>query len=219
MDKKEFKTGFVLEDIPATLAWLTDLLLEVFPGIEVQTAPAIAPARRVLAHYQPQIALVDLGLPDGSGVDIIRQLNKSAPDCQIIVTTLYADDQHLFPALRAGAHGYLLKDQPREKIKAGLEQMVSGEPPLSPVIAQRLLRVFSAQTQDASVDGRLSPRETEVLTLVAKGLRLPELVEKLGITRNTAAGYIKSVYRKLKVSSRAEATLEATRMGLVNPNL
>lgn len=216
MTPNDYQKGFVLEDIPATLAWLSDLLQEVFPLMEVQTAPAIAPARRLLATYRPQLALVDLGLPDGSGVDIIRLLAKNAPDCQIIVTTLYADDQHLFPALRAGAHGYLLKDQPREKIKAGLEQMAAGEPPLSPVIAQRLLRVFSAQAPQEGEEAKLSPRETEVLTLVAKGLRLPELVEKLGVTRNTAAGYIKSIYRKLNVSSRAEATLEAARMGLVN---
>ncbi|MEK6806445.1 MAG: response regulator transcription factor [Pseudomonadota bacterium] len=214
------KTALVLEDVAAASQWLTQMLAEVFPGIEVRTAATLAQARRLTRGFKPDIALVDLGLPDGSGVELIERLAREAPDCQCIVTTLFADDQHLFPALRAGARGYLLKDQPREHLQDGLRRIVAGEPPLSPAIAQRLLRVFQAGTRpNASADEKLSARETEVLTLLAKGLPLAELAEKLGITRNTSASHVKAIYRKLNISTRAEAALEAARMGLVNTQI
>ncbi|MGH9510447.1 MAG: LuxR C-terminal-related transcriptional regulator, partial [Terriglobales bacterium] len=158
--------------------------------------------------------------PDGSGVDLIRSILQVHPLCQCIVTTIYADDLHLFPALRAGAAGYLLKDQPKERVVAALRGIASGEPPLSPVIAQRLLRVFGQdQASSSDQENPLSTRERETLVLIAKGFKLPEVAEQLGVTRNTAAGFIKSIYRKLNISSRAEATLEAARMGLVNTRL
>lgn len=209
--------GLIVEDVTATAEWLTTLLEEAFPGLQVQVAHTLAAARRSLADRSPDIALVDLGLPDGSGVDLIRELGRSVPDCRCIVTTIYADDQHLFPALHAGAQGYLLKDQPKPRVLSALQGILNGEPPLSPAIAQRLLKVF-ASPQGPSEDD-LSPRERETLTLIAKGCKLPEVSELMGVTRNTAAGYIKAVYRKLKVSSRAEATLEAARMGLVRTEL
>lgn len=211
------RTGLIVEDVIATADWLSTLLEEAFDGLQVQVAHTLAAGRRSLADQTPDIALIDLGLPDGSGVDLIRELGRSAPDCRCIVTTIYADDQHLFPALHAGAQGYLLKDQPKPRVLAALQGILAGEPPLSPAIAQRLLRVFAAPITEA--EDELSPRERETLTLIAKGCKLPEVSELLGVTRNTASGYIKAVYRKLKVSSRAEATLEAARMGLVRTEL
>lgn len=214
------QTALVLEDVRAAAVWLAQMLEDVFPNIEVRVAETLAQSRKLTLGFKPDIALVDLGLPDGSGVELIEQLGRDAPHCQCIVTTLFADDLHLFPALRAGARGYLLKDQPREHIQDSLRRIVSGEPPLSPAIAQRLLRVFQADTRtNTNADERLSARETEVLTLLAKGLQLAELAEKLGITRNTAATHVKAIYRKLKISTRAEAALEAARMGLVRTQI
>jgi len=214
------KEGLVVEDLPTTADWLATMLREAFPDIAVRVARSLREARQAVAQAPPDIALVDLGLPDGSGVDLIRELGAQHNGCHCIVTTIYADDRHLFPALRAGAGGYLLKDQPKEKVIQALRGIAAGEPPLSPSIAQRLLRVFDQPAQEtADAECKLSPRENETLTLIAKGFKLPEVADKLGVTRNTAAGFIKSVYRKLKVSSRAEATLEAARRGLVNPRL
>ena len=213
------KHSIVVEDLPSSSRWLSQALAEAFAGIEVRTAASLAQARALLREGLPQIALIDLGLPDGSGVELIAQLARSAPECQCIVTTIFADDIHLFPALRAGAQGYLLKDQPREKIVQALKGIVAGEPPLSPVIARRLLNVFTPAAAAASEEARLTPRERETLTLIAKGCKLPEVAQRLAVTRNTAAGFIKSVYRKLNVSSRAEATLEAARMGLVRTQI
>ncbi len=214
------KTGLVVEDVSAAAQWLGLMLEEAFDGIAVQVCATRAAGISVGREHAPDIALIDLGLPDGSGIDVIRDLCKRHPACHCIVTTIYADDQHLFPALRAGARGYLLKDQPKERVIQSLRGIVGGEPPLSPVIAQRLLRVFGTdQHREDRSEASLSPRERETLILIAKGMKLPQVAEHLGVTRNTAAGFIKSVYRKLEVSSRAEATLEAARMGLVGTEL
>lgn len=212
------KTGIVVEDVPAARDGLAAVLNEAFPGIAVSTAGNVRDGRALLRGLQPDIALVDLGLPDGSGVQIIEQLARDLPSCRCVVTTIFADDVHLFPALRAGAQGYLLKDQPRLRMVQALQGIVSGEPPLSPVIARRLLKVFAPE-EPAAPDARLSPRERETLSLIAKGYKLPEVAAQLGITRNTAADFVKSIYRKLNVSSRAEATLEAARLGLVKTTI
>ena len=132
-----------------------------------------------------------------------------------MVATVFDDDAHLFPALRAGATGYVLKDQPAETLAAMLTGIVSGQPPLSPSIARRLLQHF--QPAPATPASQLTPRETEVLRLIAKGLTIAEVGELLGISRHTAADYVKEVYRKLSVGNRAEAALEATRLGLLEP--
>src|SRR5690606_32736148 len=124
-----------------------------------------ADARRWLKEGgTPDVALIDLALPDGNGVDLIQQLSASRPDCTLIVSTLYADDTYLFPALRAGAQGYLLKDETPERIAAALRGILHGEPPLSPSIAHRLLRMVKQPTED---NVSLTAREREVLTLVA----------------------------------------------------
>ncbi len=212
--------GLVLEDQPPLAQWLVATLEECFPGIRVAHAPTLAAGLWLAAAESPDIALVDLGLPDGSGIELIRELAAHHPACHVVVTTIYADDQHLFSALRAGAQGYLLKDQPRDKTVQALRGIAAGEPPLSASIARRLLRVFGAEPPSAeAADKRLTPRETETLSLIAKGYKIAEVATALGITRNTAHEFVKSVYRKLKVSSRAEATLEATRLGLVNPHI
>lgn len=211
------KHGLIVEDLPASATWLAEALQTAFPDIQARTVGTLNDAQVAVAEQLPDIALVDLGLPDGSGTDLIRSLAALAPRCTTIVSTVYADDRHLFPALRAGASGYLLKDQPREAVIRALQGIAAGEPPLSPKIAKRLLQMFASQPVTA--DNPLTDRETEVLTLVAKGYRLPDLASQLGVSRHTVASHIKAIYRKLNISSRAEATLEAARLGLVNAQL
>lgn len=209
--------ALLLEDLPEVALWLRTLLDTHFPGIAVHHAASMGDARRLLdSGLQPQLALVDLGLPDGDGTQLIRPLASRCPDCTIVVTTLFGDDAHVFPALRAGAHGYLLKDQPEERLGAALDGILRGEPPLSPSIARRLLRAFQPTVPEATPELEiLTAREREVLTLASKGCRLPELAEKLAISRHTVSDHLKAIYRKLNVNSRAEATLEAARLGLV----
>lgn len=209
--------ALIVEDRLATARALERLLAEQFPDVQVRTVGGVAEALACLKTWGPDLALIDLGLPDGSGVQIIEHLSANQPACFRVVTTIFADDVHLFPALRAGANGYLLKDQPAAQLGKALKGILNGEPPLSPAIARRLLQVFNPEPDETGV--KLSPRERETLILIAKGCRLREVAEQLGVTRNTAAGYLKSVYRKLDVSSRAEATLEAVRRGLVGSSI
>lgn len=212
------RSALILEDIPEVSAWLQDLLPQLFPGIAVTAADTLAAARQALGRAF-DLALVDLALPDGNGTDLIRELAGQQPACTVVVTTLFADDEFLFPALRAGAQGYLLKDQPPDKIAKALRGILDGEPPLSPSIAQRLLRSFGPPgtgVADASSGPHLTARECEVLTLTAKGYRLPEVAERLAVSRHTVSDHLKNIYRKLKVNTRAQATLEAARLGLVN---
>lgn len=210
--------GLIVEDLAASAEWLAQVLAQAFDGISVDSAETLQDARAAAARRRPDIALVDLDLPDGSGVELIRDFSQAYPECHCVVTTIYADDNHLFPALRAGARGYLLKDHPAERVILALRAIGNGEPPLSPVIAQRLLDVFN-ESRSTPQGIALTPRESETLTLVAKGLRLVDVAEHLGVSRHTVAGFIKGIYRKLNISSRAEAALEAARLGLVRNDL
>jgi DNA-binding NarL/FixJ family response regulator len=206
--------ALVVEDQPDAMLWLGETVRRTFPLATVICATTLAEARNRYRAHHPDIALVDLGLPDGDGVDLIRHITETDGDTVTVVTTIFADDAHLFSALAAGAQGYVLKSESREELAVMLADIVAGRPPLSPAIARRLLQHFR---QEAAGEVSLSDREREVLTLLAKGLTVSRAAEVLGITRNTAAGYAKAVYRKLNITTRAEAALEAARRGLIRP--
>ncbi|MEY8878924.1 MAG: response regulator [Leptothrix sp. (in: b-proteobacteria)] len=218
------KQILLLEDLPEIRVYLRALVLQVFPGSTVVESARINDALQQVSAQRFDLALVDLGLPDGSGVKVVQALRDQQPDAQSVVVTIHDDDDHLFPALQAGAYGYLLKEQPREQLMEHLQRISQGEPPLSPSIARRMISYFSAQAnrpqlQEPAADQlmpnvQLTEREREVLLRVAKGFTLPEIGVQLGLSRHTIADYVKQIYRKLNVSSRAEAALEAQRLGL-----
>jgi DNA-binding NarL/FixJ family response regulator len=211
------KNILLLEDLPEIRAWLKTLVLQVFPGAHIAEAARVHDALQLISAERFTLALVDLGLPDGSGVDVVSALREQQPEAQSVVVTIHDDDEHLFPALQAGAFGYLLKEQARELLTEQLQRISQGEPPLSPSIARRVIAYFAAQAKpQASMmpDVSLTERESEVLLRVAKGFTLPEIGVQLGLSRHTIADYVKQIYRKLNVSSRAEAALEAQRLGL-----
>ena len=213
------KNILLLEDLPEIRAWLRKLVLEVFPEAHIAESARVHDAIALVAAVKFDLALVDLGLPDGSGVDVVTKLRDVQPDAQSVVVTIHDDDEHLFPALQAGAFGYILKEQARELITEQLQRISQGEPPLSPSIARRVMAYFSAKAkpqQQANMlpNVSLTDRESEVLLRVAKGYTLPEIGVQLGLSRHTIADYVKQIYRKLNVSSRAEAALEAQRLGL-----
>ena len=208
--------GLVVDDRGDARTWMAEALLEAFPQMKVDTAHDLRSARDLIARQPPDLAIIDLGLPDGSGLELIQELHDDQADNYKIVSTIFGDDGHLFEALRVGAQGYVLKDESRENLCQMLTGIVAGEPPLSPSVARRILGSFHApQRNDAA---SLSPREQEVLTLLAKGFTVHRTAEMLDLASSTVAGYVKTIYRKLNVSSRAEATLEASRRGLVNPS-
>ncbi len=207
--------GLIVEDLPDARDWLLAAMGEAFPGIEIDTAANLADARSRLRGRLPQVALIDIGLPDGSGIDLIDELNRQHPEVLSVVTSVFDDDTHLFAALGAGASGYLLKDQSREDLTGMLQRIAEGQPPLSPAIARRLLGFFGPREDREAT--RLTARERDVLGLIAKGYTTAKVADFLNITRNTASGYVKQIYSKLNISSRAEAALEASRRGIVSP--
>jgi len=208
-------SGLVVEDIPATRLWLGEALASAFPGIAIESAGTQTAALALVERQAFEVALVDLDLPDGSGLAVIAALRRGPSATAAVVTTIFDDDAHVFPAMQAGAQGYLLKEQPREQFIAGLQGILRGDPPLSPAIARRMIAHFNAGGLGSAPEVALTPRETEVLRLVAKGFTQQEIAGHLGLSRHTVVDHVKSLYRKLNVSSRAEAALEATRRGLV----
>lgn len=210
------KTAFILEDTPESQVWLSEVLRQSFPEIQIQSASHVAQAVAMLSALPAvDIALIDLSLPDGSGVSVIEWLNRHSPQTICVVASIFDDDHHIFPALRAGAHGYLLKDQPQAAIVQALNGILTGQPPLSPAIARKLLRHFHEPFDQANSPALLTEREKEVLSIIAKGMTMVETANMLGLKRNTVAGYVKEIYRKLNVSSRAEAAITAQKMGLI----
>lgn len=211
-----FQRAFILEDLPESQTWLAQALRQAFPGIAIAGAGSLTEAQAQLAAgLDIDIALVDLGLPDGSGVDFIEALKRARPEALIVVASIYDDDAHVFPALRAGAGGYLLKDQTIHVIVQALQGIAGGNPPLSPAIARRMLGFFQPAEPVRPERPQLTEREVEVLRLIAKGMTQGECARLLGLSQHTVVGYVKDIYRKLDVCSRAEAALVARDMGLV----
>jgi DNA-binding NarL/FixJ family response regulator len=239
----------IVEDNPVARSFLGRVVRESFSDTLVITeAGDLETARRQVgsgptgaAGVEPfKLILVDLELPDGNGMELLTEL-VHYPATKI-VTTLYSDDDHLFPALQCGADGYLLKEDRFEVLVEELQKIVRGQPPLSPAIARRLLTHFrhgplgagSSGFDAAPVDSgfqssrpmplgrgapldheRLTPRESEVLTYLSKGFTIKEIASLMGIKWFTVNDHIKSIYKKLNVSSRAEAAVLASKQGLV----
>lgn len=234
---RQLKRALIVEDLDEPRQWLAELLPEALAGIQqVDTAASLAAARALMRHNSYDLSLVDWGLPDGTAENLIHDLAAVRPDAEVIVATIHDDDAHVFPALRAGATGYILKSQPRAVVVAQLQGIERGEPALSPSVALRVLKHFHAlpQTRQAidapkfvatsgnsmpaplsAEANHLSQREVDVLRLIGKGYSAPEAGRLLGISSHTASSYVRDIYRKLGISSRAEAAMEAVRRGLV----
>ena len=238
----------ILEDNPVARSFLCRVVRESFSDtLAITEAGDLESARKQinltggaqgLHGVDPfKLILVDLELPDGNGMELLAELSQYP--ATKIVTTLYSDDDHLFPALQCGADGYLLKEDRFEVLVEELQKIVRGQPPLSPAIARRLLTHFrdGGRPELRSADSgfsrpvelasrpvpiekpadheRLTPRESEVLTYLSKGFTIKEIASLMGIKWFTVNDHIKSIYKKLNVSSRAEAAVLATKQGLV----
>jgi DNA-binding NarL/FixJ family response regulator len=203
----------IVEDIAETRQWLAAIVRAAFPGAEPEHAATLR-AGAAMAGQGWDLALIDLGLPDGSGLDLLRALKAQAPQTLCVVTTVLADDATVVAALSAGADGYLLKENPDLVLTRQLSQISQGVPALSPAIARRIMEHFRLTGPAAAQEHSLTAREAEVLALIARGLRNAEVAADLGLAETTVAGYIKAIYRKLGISSRAEAAWHAARLGL-----
>ena len=203
----------IVEDLSETRRWLSEIVSAAFEESEIHEAASMRAGIAQAAARDYDVALIDLGLPDGSGLDVLRNLRLLRPQTVCVVTTVMGDDASIVGALSAGAQGYLLKEQPQDLLVRQLKQMAEGIPALSPSVARRIMEHFK-RTGPAAPEDERTGREREVLGLIGRGLRNGEGAESLGISENTVAGYIKDIYRKLGISSRAEASWHAARLGL-----
>lgn len=207
---------FILEDLPDTQTWLTDIVCQVLPDAVITYATNIKSARQLLLSQTWQFMLIDLGLPDGSGISILQEARLKIPHIPAIVTTIYDDDDNLFQAMSSGAAGYLLKSQVAEVLVHQLHLQQQGQPPMSPTIARRLMLYFQEQAapHSHSEEECLNSREKEILTLLGQGLRTKEVAQYLGLTEYTITTYIRNLYEKLNINSRAQAAKNSIKLGL-----
>ena len=204
----------IVEDVAETRRWLSGILNTAFEACEIVEAGNVRDGVALGTREEFDMALIDLGLPDGSGLDVLRHIRAARPTTSCVVTTVMGDDAHIVGALSAGAGGYLLKEQMPESIGQQLRQILDGVPPLSPSVARRIMDHFRLTGPSAEPEETLTPRERDVLALIGRGLRNGEVAHELDLAESTVASYIKAIYRKLGISSRAEASWHATRLGL-----
>jgi DNA-binding NarL/FixJ family response regulator len=167
----------------------------------------------------PDVVLVDLGLPDISGIDVIRELKAIDPDCNVLVVTTFGDEKTVTSALEAGADGYLLKGTALEELRRDIHFLQNGGSPLSPMVARKLLNKlqFKATPEKQETGGgtKLTRREHDILEMIAKGFSYAETSEICGVAPATVHSHLKSIYRKLEVHSKTEAVYEARRRSLI----
>ncbi len=176
-------------------------------------------AVQLAMQFEPQVILMDIQMPRLNGIEATRRIKRALPGIQIVIWTIFDDDQHVFEAIKAGAAGYLLKDSPAQEIVEGIHAAARGESLLHPAIARRVIQEF--QRMRAAVEKapdllcELTARETEVLRLLAEGKRNKEIAAQLFLTEKTVKNHISSILYKLQVNSRTEAALKAVQGGLI----
>lgn len=204
----------LIEDNARALKYL-EALLSGSRGISVTGAYSTGmEALAGILENRPDVILVDIGLPDISGIEVIKRLGERLQDLDIIVYTLHEDKKHLLAALKAGATGYILKGASSIELVRAIEETKNGGSPMSPRVARFIIEEFQSQAskKEACV---LTPREKEVLEGMAKGITENRLSEDLSLSPHTIHSHIKHIYKKLRVCSRAEAVLKGRREGII----
>lgn len=213
----------IVEDEPEFQRRFTNAVL-LDPGLALAgTAGSARAAIAMVDAARPDVILLDLGLPDLNGVEVIRHAMRQPYPCDVLVVSMFDDDQHVLDSIEAGAAGYLLKDALPESIASSVRELRSGGSPISPGIARRILARFrlalaparSLLSASRPSGSPLTERETELLRLTAKGLSFDTISELMGISPHTVVAHVRKIYRKLAVHSRGEAVYEATQLGLL----
>lgn len=191
--------------------------LELTPDIElVGEAANGREAVEMVADINPDVILMDLVMPEMDGIEAIRQIKANQPDVRILVLTTFAGEDKIFPAIKAGALGYQLKDSGPEELVTAIQQVYRGESALHPVIARKVIRELTRLAEKPPTPDPLTLREVEVLRLVAQGLENPEIAEKLVISEATVRTHVGNIMSKLHLASRTQAALYALREGLAS---
>lgn len=211
----------VVEDDVVTRRLLCNAI-ELEPSLELGAAFGnVLDAQKYLERMPIDLLLTDLGLPDGSGLHVIRSCHRLSPMADIMVITLLSDEDQILACIEAGASGYVLKDSGHLNILRAILDLRSGGAPISPVIARKVLsrmRRFAADTNTlrASEDAMLTRREFAILELISRGGTYAKVAEALGLSVGTVQTHVKHIYAKLSVHSRTEAIIEARRRGLIS---
>lgn len=217
MTAKGISVALVEDDAKFRLALVS--VIEAADGLRlIGAAASLAEGRALLAQEPPDVLLVDLDLPDGSGLTLIEETRRQHPDCDVMVVTVFGDERNVVRALEAGATGYLLKDMPGPDLAEHIRRLHAGGSPISPVIARQLLHRFQPAAPPPAAPANvpaLSPREQAVLDLISKGFTFDEIARLQEVSSHTVSTYVKRIYAKLQVRSKTEAVYEATKLGLL----
>ncbi|OTG65625.1 LuxR C-terminal-related transcriptional regulator [Acinetobacter silvestris] len=214
----------IIEDEPLIQIRLQNILVELgYPLDQIILASGVQEAKLKCNQYLPNFALVDLGLPDGNGIELIEQFKHNDLDISILVISAWSTQDAILGALKAGATGYVLKERDDLEISLAIRSVVRGGAPIDPFIARQILEQMetATQTEAQTIENKiesdlLSIREHEILELVAKGMSNREIANFLNLSRYTVECHIKYIYRKLSVSSRIKAINTARSMGILH---
>lgn len=207
--------ALVVEDDVAMQARLAGVLTGIDSAAEVVMAGSLAQARALLAARRFALVLVDMGLPDGDGGELIAELQAQQPQLPVLVVSAWGHEDMVLSALRAGAAGYLLKEREDLELSFSLRSVQRGGAPIDPAIARRILDLLPPAPRTPPEGVSLSDCEIEILKLIARGCSNREIADLLSLSRLTIEGYTKAIYRKLAVGSRTAAVFEAKTLGLL----
>jgi DNA-binding NarL/FixJ family response regulator len=209
------RTILIADDHPLIRKGMRSLI-ESLPDFEVVGEAASGQAAIDMASdLQPDIILMDLQMPQGSGLEAIRAIIYASPNIHILVITLFEDDDSVFAALRAGARGYLLKDSDEDEMVRAIRAVANNEAIFSPAIANRVLHYFSSRPPlPQTVFPGLTDREREILRLIAQGDANAKIAEKLFLSQKTVSNYVSNIFSKLQVADRAQAIIKAREAGV-----
>jgi len=208
----------LLEDESETRLWFEARLAECVRVHLVASVGTIAAARRAIASFGPELLILDLKLPDGNAIELIREVQLRTPVPEIMVVSVFGDEKSVLGAIEAGAQSYILKDANAEEMRKAIDQLLDGGAPISASIAGHVLKRFrstAGQIVIAPVES-LSERELQTLKLIARGMSYEEVGAALSLRYHTIASYVKQIYRKLEVHSRMQAVERARGMGLID---
>jgi DNA-binding NarL/FixJ family response regulator len=216
-------TVSLIEDSPIVLKRFVNILQKSNLFSLGFSCSTIKSGFKNLLSTPSDVLLLDLGLPDGNGVEVIEFIEKQALSTKIIVITVFNDEKHILDAISAGAMGYLLKDEEFQEIETSITQMLKGGSPISPSIARHLLKQFQCSSllsrdkdiKQNKITVKLTRREVEILQKISKGFTCKEIAEIKNLSYHTVATHVRNIYKKLSVNSRAEAVVEAYNMGLL----
>lgn len=219
MDERKPKTpahALLVEDDPTFEVSLSQALRELNPECRIDCTRNGADALRLIdrARRAPDLALVDIGLPDVSGIEVISRIRERFNDMPIMVISVISAERSVLAAIRAGARGYLLKDDPPQLIRESIEQAVQGNYPVSPSLARYLFKLAGEPSPSGDF-ARLTPKERELLKHLANGSSYADAAEKMGVAVSTVQTHIRSLYRKLDVHSQVQAINKAQDHGLI----